>query len=171
MKTETWKTLRGSGWRGGAVLAAWPTVKQLGVIADDWRTDEGLCVVSWNEDDVRPWAAAAHPEILSPGTEPAVVPQLDPVVKEGMKTMTLLVNPNNHLAGSFDRQVAVAILLTLHDARYPLPPEQLYAWGLANNWPARAHVKDASKRHGCRVHGPGAPPGSQGRVRSCPARS
>lgn len=132
----TWKTLNNARWGGGPVLAAWPTEKHLVDIDGDRRTS-ALCVLSWAPNDTAAWASAHQPEQLSPGASAAAPATIaDPVIVEGMKTLTLLVNHANNLAGSMDRRDAVNVLLTLHEAGYPLEPAQLYTWALANGWPA-----------------------------------
>ncbi len=65
VQTETWKTLWGSRWPGGAGLAAWPGRDQIAKLDADPRT-RALCVLSWTEGDVTAWRAARQPEFLSP---------------------------------------------------------------------------------------------------------
>lgn len=134
--SATWRTLNGGvRWTGGVVLAAWPDTKHLAEIADDRRT-AGLVVLTWSENDVSGWAAAAQPEILSPGVTIGTATISDPVVEKGMETVTALVNHGNSLAGSLDRRDAITVLQTLHDGRHRLDPEELYAWALAHSWTA-----------------------------------
>lgn len=136
VKTETWTTLRGSGWSGGAVFAAWPDDKHLAQIAGDRRTT-ALVVLSWNPQDVAGWAAAVQPLMLSPvgAATPPPAALSDGVVEQGLITLTRMVNHANNLAGVLDKRDAVAVLLTLHDNGHRLEPEPIYAWGLANGWP------------------------------------
>lgn len=136
VKTETWQTLRRGLWTGGPVFAAWPSAEKLAEIADDYRTT-ALVVLSWNKRDVRAWAAASQPAMLSAGAATPAVPGPDPVVVEALKTLTVLVNHANNLAGSMDKRDAIAVMLTLHDAGYRLQAEPIYAWALGNGWPAR----------------------------------
>jgi hypothetical protein len=136
VKTETWRTLMGSGWRGGPVLAAWPDQQKLAQIDGDRRTS-ALCVLTWSERDVAAWVTAHHPDVLSPGVvAPAAAALTDPVVVRGIDSLTMLVNQNNHLASTFDRNLAVAVLLTLHDGGHRLDPEGIYAHALSSGWPA-----------------------------------
>jgi len=51
-------------------------------------------------------------------------------------TLTQSVNHANAPAGSMDRRDAIAVLLTLHDGSYRLVTDDIYAWALANGWPA-----------------------------------
>lgn len=137
VQTETPRTLLSSGWSGGPVFIAWPTAETLATIADDRRT-KALVVLSWNPSSVQAWAAAAQPEMLTAGSvsaEPATL--ADPVVEQGLLTLTATVNHSNNLAGSLDMRDAVAVLLTLYDGRHRLEAEPIYAWALANGWPAR----------------------------------
>jgi hypothetical protein len=130
----TWRGIR--EWRGGPVLAAWPNRVKLGEIADDRRTT-ALCVVPWAPGELDAWQAAANPEVLGPAVARIVISTLDPVVIEGLKVLTARVNHSNNLAGSLDHRDAVAVLRTLKKARYALPASDVYAWSLANGWPAR----------------------------------
>ncbi|HEY5475388.1 MAG TPA: hypothetical protein VIK11_01620 [Tepidiformaceae bacterium] len=137
VQTETWKTLSGSRWTGGPVLAAWPDEKHLAQIDSDGRTS-ALCLLVWNDRDAAGWAAAHQPEQLSPGASmPAPASVADPVVGEGLKTLTALVNHGNQLAGSMDHRDAVNVLQTLQDGGHRLDPQGIYAWALANGWPAK----------------------------------
>ncbi|KUH70733.1 hypothetical protein AU184_03790 [Mycolicibacterium novocastrense] len=130
----TWRS-PARGWNGGPVLAVWPTREKLGEIAEDRRT-RALCVVPWVKGEVDAWAAAAMPELLGP----AVMPEhksLDPVVVQGLKTLTQSVNMGNNLAGSLDHRDAVAVLRTLKDGGYRLLPDAIYSWAIANGWQTR----------------------------------
>lgn len=131
----TWRS-PARGWSGGPVLAAWPTREKLGEIADDPRT-KALCVIPWVKGELDGWTAAAMPELLGPAIAVENATTLDPVVVEGLKTMTSLVNMGNNLAGSLDRRDAVAVLRTLKDGGYRLPPDPIYSWAIANEWSTR----------------------------------
>ncbi|GCE44197.1 hypothetical protein Rhow_008495 [Rhodococcus wratislaviensis] len=129
----TWRG-RVLGWSGGPVLAAWPDRQKLGEIAADPRTT-ALCVVPWAQGEVDAWSAATTPELLGPATAPQLKGEpLDPVVVEGLKTLTAMVNHGNDLTGALDRRDAVAVLRTLRDAGYRWNPERVYAWALGNDW-------------------------------------
>ena len=132
--TATWRSGLDQ-WRGGPVLALWPSRQKLGDIADDRRTS-ALCVVPGNARDVEGWIAAVDPELLGDTTR-APAEALDPVVVEGLITLSRHVNHGNQLAGSLDHRDAVWVLKLLHGAGYRLPPAALYAWALAHDWPAR----------------------------------
>lgn len=132
---STWRSSTRE-WSGGPVLAAWPSREKLGEIADDPRT-RALCVIPWVKGEVDGWATAAKPEILGPASSPQPESSLDPVVVEGLKTLTDSVNLGNNLAGSLDHRDAVAVLRTLKDGGYRLPPDPMYSWALANGWHAR----------------------------------
>jgi len=131
-------TWRGSitGWAGGPVLAAWPSREKLAEIADDPRT-RALCVIPWGANNVAAWDAAAAPERLGVGTAAPSMPTLDPVVIEGLRQLTRMVNHANNLAGALDHRDAVAVLRELHRGGYSLPADGVYSWVLANGWPAR----------------------------------
>ncbi len=138
--TETWKTLNNARWSGGPVLAAWPSEERLALIDGDRRTT-ALCVLAWNPKDSAAWASAHDPQILSPGIGPSPAVQLDPVVEQGLMTLTRLVNHSNNLAGSMDRRDAVVVLRTLHEGGHRLDPDAIYAWALSNDWPGRGALR------------------------------
>lgn len=131
----TWRG-RVGGWSGGPVLAAWPTRDKLAQVADDRRT-QALCVIPWADEETTAWEQAAQPELLA-GASPADAGlELHPVVVVGLTHLTRMVNHANNLAGSMDHRDAVAVLRTLHKGSYRLPADAVYAWALANGWPAR----------------------------------
>lgn len=142
----TWKL--GGQWSGGVVLAAWPTREKLGQIADDDRT-RALVVVPWAGGATDSWAAAVNPDRLGPAPvrsahgasdsaeSDARTSRLDPVVVEGLRHLTVVVNHANNLAGSMDKRDAIGVLRMLHKAGYALPPDLVYGWALAHGWPAR----------------------------------
>jgi hypothetical protein len=122
------------GWRAGARGLA--ESRQLAEIADH-RGVRALCVVPWSEGEVDAWAAAVQPELLLGAEERPVRAIIDPVVVEGLKSLTLMVNHSNNLAGALDRRDAVAVLTTLHRGGHRLDAEAIYSWALANGWPGR----------------------------------
>lgn len=125
-------TRRVAGRTGACAVAIAP---EMGDMADDRRTT-ALCVVPGNIRDVEGWIAAVDPELLGAAKGASAEP-LDPVVIEGLLTLTRQVNHDNQLAGSLDHRDAVWVLKLLHGAGYRLPPQAVYAWALAHGWPAR----------------------------------
>lgn len=125
------------------VLALWPDREHLGAISDNRRT-RGLCVIPDDDQEAAPWATATKAVCLGAEAAPAAEPagtgrlaRLDPVVVQGLLTLTMLVNHGNNLAGTADHRDAVAVLLTLHDGGHALPADQVYEWALVNGWPSR----------------------------------
>ena len=134
----TWKSF--GSWAGGAVLAAWPTTERLAEVADDPRT-RALCVVPNSPTEVAAWVRAYRPVTLPPTLavatpEPALI--ADPVVVEGLKTLTAIVNVTSLYASGGDRDKAVEVLLTLHDGGHRMNADDARAWALAHGWSARA---------------------------------
>lgn len=80
-----------------------------------------------------------------PAAEPAGTGRtgalLDPVVVQGLRTLSNLVNHDNNLTGAMDEDDAVAVLRTLHDGGYALPAELVHAWALANGWSQSGAVR------------------------------
>ena len=94
-----------------------------------------LCVITWNEDAIRPWVSAVRPTVL--GDRSAwedLTPELDPVVVEAMKSLTLTVNHNNTISAGFGKDMVVSSLLALHDAGIRMDGEAMQGWTLANGW-------------------------------------
>lgn len=136
VEVGTWRGGSTVSWSGGPVLATWPNREKLAEIADTHGVT-ALCVIPWVDAEVKAWQAATDPVLLAGAISPAPAPVLDPVVIEGLKTLTSSVNHANHLAGSLDRRDAVAVLRTLKQGGYELNPDGIYAWALANGWPGR----------------------------------
>lgn len=133
----TSRTRNVADWYRGPVLAGWPGPDDLGQLAEDGRVT-ALCVIPHALEEVAAWAAVADPVHLGagPGPMPATAP-LDPVVVEGLKALSSMVNHGNQLAGSMDRRDAVAVLTALSRAGHVLEPAGIYGWAIANGWPAR----------------------------------
>jgi hypothetical protein len=135
VRVATWRA-RPAGWGGGPVLAAWPSRDKLAEIADRGGV-RALCVVPWADGEVDAWAAAANPVLLLGAKAFAAGAVSDPVVVEGLKSLTLMVNQSNHLAGALDKRDAVVVLTTLHRGGHRLDADAIYAWALANGWPGQ----------------------------------
>jgi hypothetical protein len=132
-------TITGRGMqfvRGGPVLVAWPRMDDLGEIQRSAARITALCVVSWNDDEIRPWVRAVKPQILGDGTawENDEEADLDRVVLEAMKSMTGMVNHNNTISAGYEKDVVVSMLLALRDQGYVLDGAAIQGWALANGW-------------------------------------
>lgn len=76
-----------------------------------------------------------RPDILGDGSEwEDLTPQLDPVVVEAMKSLTLTINHNNTIAAGYEKDDVVSVLLALHDARIPMDSDAMQGWALAHGW-------------------------------------
>lgn len=74
-------------------------------------------MIGWSGNDTAGWLTAYQPTLLADGDAPATAPAIsDPVVVEGMKTLTAMVNHGNNLAGAMDKRDAVDVLMRLRDA-------------------------------------------------------
>ncbi|WP_143261812.1 hypothetical protein [Allokutzneria sp. NRRL B-24872] len=131
-------TSRGASFirSAGPVLAVWPDMDALGQISRSGSRVKALCVAAWVEEWVRPWVTATQAEVLGDVQVWAEVSasDVDPVVEEAMKGLTLTVNHNNTIAAGFEKDQVVGTLLVLHDAGYELDSEELQGWALANGW-------------------------------------
>ncbi|MGW7712369.1 hypothetical protein [Streptomyces sp. NPDC054771] len=155
-------TGRGGGFiRGnGPVLMAWPDMADIGKLAQyGGHHIRALCVITWNEDEIRPWVTAVRPSILGDGSAwEELTPELDPVVVEALKSLTLTVNHNNTISAGYEKDMVVTCLLALHDAGIPMDAEAMQGWALAHGWSGKnperlaKYVEDinAGKRPRCR---------------------
>ena len=152
----------GSHIRNGPVIMAWPDMDDIGAVVRSRISS--LCVIAQNEDAVRSWVSAVNPTILGDGTAwETTTPDLDPVVVQAMKSMTLTMNHNNTISGGYEKDNVVGILLALHAARLPMYPEAMQGWALANGWsgdnPKRLarYVKDINSGKRPRTRSPVPP--------------
>lgn len=156
-------TGRGGGFVQGTgpVLMAWPDMDDIGsLIQRGGHRIRALCVITWSEDRIRPWVRAMSPRILGDGSawedhEPL---ELDPVVVEALKDLTVTVNHSNAISAGFEKDMVVSALLALHAARVSMDSGAIQAWALANGWSGKnpqrlaGFVDDinAGKRPRCR---------------------
>lgn len=155
-------TGRGGGYvRGrGPVLMAWADMDDIGkLMQHGGRAVRALCVVTWNEEWIRPWVSAVRPQLLGDGSAwDDSTPELDPVVVEAMTGLTAMVNHNNTISAGFEKDMVVSTLLALYDAGIRLDGTAMQGWALAHGWagsnPERLakYVDDvnAGKRPRCR---------------------
>ncbi|MGC5365609.1 hypothetical protein ACPXCE_28720 [Streptomyces sp. DT24] len=155
-------TGRGGGFiRGnGPVLMAWPDMADIGKLAQyGGHHIRALCVITWNEDEIRPWVTAVRPSILGDGSAwEELTPELDPVVVEALKSLTLTVNHNNTISAGYEKDMVVTCLLALHDAGIPMDAEAMQGWALAHGWSGKNPERlakyvegiNAGKRPRCR---------------------
>lgn len=131
-------TGRGGGFirAAGPVLMAWPDMDDIGeLVRHGGVRIRALCIVTWNEDEIRPWVTAVSPTILGDGSAwEDLTPELDPVVVEAMKSLTQTINHNNTISAGFDKDMVVS---TLHDARIPIDGDAMQGWALAQAGPGR----------------------------------
>ncbi|WP_204809180.1 hypothetical protein [Mycobacterium riyadhense] len=120
----------------GPVLMAWPDMDDIGeLVRFSSHMIRGLCVITWNADRIRPWVTQMRPDILGDGSEwENVTPELDPVVIEAMKSLTLTINHNNTIAAGYEKDDVVSVLLALHDAGISMDGDAMQGWALAHGW-------------------------------------
>jgi hypothetical protein len=131
-------TGRGGGFISGKgpVLMAWADMDDIGKLVQHSAHDiRALCVITWNEHGLRPWVSSVRPTVLGDGSVwEKLTPELDPIVVEAMKSLTLTVNHNNTIAAGFEKDMVVSTLLALHDARVRMDAEAMQGWALAHGW-------------------------------------
>lgn len=117
----------------------WADMEDIGKLVQyGGRGIRALCVITWNEDAIRPWVSAVRPTVL--GDRSAwedLTPELDPVVAEAIKSLTLTVNHNNTISAGFEKDMVVSSLLALHDAGIRMDGEAMQGWTLATDGPVR----------------------------------
>lgn len=119
----------------GPVLMAWADMDDVGELVRYSRGIRSLCVITWNEDRIRPWVAAMKPEILGDGSAwQDLCTDLDPIVVEALKGLTLTVNHNNTISAGFEKDQVVGVLLALRDAGVPMDADAMQGWALAHGW-------------------------------------
>lgn len=120
----------------GPVLMAWPNMDDIGeLIRFSSHMIRGLCVSTWNADRIRPWVTQMRPDILGDGSEwRDLTPELDPLVMEAMKSLTLTINHNNTIAAGYEKEDVVSVLLALRDAGIPMDGDAMQGWALAHGW-------------------------------------
>lgn len=120
----------------GPVLMAWPNMDDIGeLVRFSSHMIRGLCVITWNAERIRPWVTQMRPDILGDGSEwENRTPELDSVVIEAMKSLTLTINHNNTIAAGYEKDDVVSVLLALHDARIPMDSNSMQGWALAHGW-------------------------------------
>lgn len=142
LSQQSWvRTITGRGMsfvHGGPVLAAWPRMDDIGEIQRSASRIAALCVVAWNEQEIRPWVRAIKPEILGDGSaweqDEDDVEDLDPVIIESLESITLMINHNNTISAGYEKDVVVSTLLALRKGGYRMDGEAAQGWALANGW-------------------------------------
>lgn len=130
-------TGRGSTWpsRPGPILMAWPDMDEIGEVLRFAPRVRGLCVITWNPDQIRPWVTAVRPEILGDGSEwETLTAPLDPIVIEALKSVTLRINHNNTIKAGYEKDDVVSVLLALHDGGVRMDAGAMEGWALAHGW-------------------------------------
>lgn len=133
----------------GPVLMAWADMDDIGELVRYSRGIRSLCVITWNEDRIRPWVTATKPDILGDGSAwENICADLDPVVVEALKGLTRTVNHNNTISAGFEKDQVVGVLLALRDARVPMDADAMQGWALAHGWSGKNPERLAQYVHG-----------------------
>jgi hypothetical protein len=131
-------TGRGSGLvrARGPVLMAWPGMDEIGeLMRSSSHHVRALCVINWNEDELRPWVSAVKPTVLGDGSPwEETTPALDSLVVAAMEFLTRTVNHNNTISGGYEKDVVVSVLLALRKGGVSMDGAAMQGWALANGW-------------------------------------
>jgi hypothetical protein len=125
------------GWRGGPVLAPWPTGEVLSEISDHLsKRITAVCLLEWGEDEyLRAWVRAQNgTNLLTGDAAPGEEELLSPVVTAAMEDMSRIVNHANGLVQQFDKEYAIQTLQRLVRAGYTFDVDNLVAWALAHGF-------------------------------------
>lgn len=139
-RVESYATLRRSPWRGGPVLAPWPSDKVLGALDDDLAPPTAVVIIEWGDrkDYVRAWLASHGARNLHTGEiAGASTDLISPVVEAAMRDLSQQVNHNNGLVQATDKADAVRTLQALVRAGYRYDVDGLTAWAAANGFTTR----------------------------------
>ncbi|WP_162256316.1 hypothetical protein [Arthrobacter sp. Soil736] len=107
----------------------------IGELVRSGRGIRAICVITWNADRIRPWVTAMNPDVLGDGSDwKTLSPDLDPIVVEALRGLTLTVNHNNTISAGFEKDQVVGVLLAMRDARIPIDADAMQGWALAHGW-------------------------------------
>lgn len=122
----------------GPVLMAWADMDDIGqLVQHGGHRIRALCVITSNEDAIRPWVSAIRPTVLGDGSaREDLTPELDFIVVEEMKYLTSAVNHNNTISAGHEKDVVVSVLSALHNAGVRMDGRAMQGWALANGWSA-----------------------------------
>lgn len=128
----------------GPVLMAWPDMDDIAKVASN-RHIRAMCVITANENQIRPWVTAVGPSILADGSAwESSTSALDPILVEALKGLTLTINHNNTIAAGFEKDQVVGVLLALHKAGIPMNGPAMQGWAIAHGW-SRENPKRLAK--------------------------
>lgn len=117
-----------TSWRGGPVLAAYPT-KELLDMLDDMRMITEILVVPWRLAEVQYWIDTWTPlEIRSSAPAPRAISVKNPVVVEALKTLTQTVNLSTGISHPSDRLATIDLFRRLKEAGEHFDPSEVRAW-------------------------------------------
>jgi hypothetical protein len=124
-------------WRGGPVLAPWPTQHVLSTIADriaDRTT--AVCLLEGKDDEyLRAWVRAqGGRNLLTGDPAPGEDELLSPVVTVAMEFLAGDVNHANGLVGTYDKEITIRTLQALVRAGYTFDVDNMVAWALAHGF-------------------------------------
>ncbi|GAA5194644.1 hypothetical protein GCM10023346_22640 [Arthrobacter gyeryongensis] len=73
------------------------------------------------------------PDVLGDGSDwKTLSPDLEPIVIEPLRGLTLTVNHNNTISAHFEKYQVVGVLLALRDARIPMDADTMQGWALCS---------------------------------------
>ena len=127
---DAWK----AGWRGGSVLAPWPSERVLSEISSTLaRSITAVCVVEWGEQPFQSAWLEEHGAVSLLTGEPRSqgTQLLDPVVRFALLELSDAVNHNNALISAYEKSYAVRTLQQLVSAGYRFEVENLCAFALS----------------------------------------
>ncbi|MEE9261472.1 MAG: hypothetical protein V3U95_02700 [Dehalococcoidia bacterium] len=117
-----------TSWRGGPVLAAYPT-KQLLDMLDDMYGITEILVVPWRLAEIQSWVDTWGPQKLGSSVPaPQAIYIENPIVVEALKSLTDTVNLSTGILHPRDRQAAIDLFQRLRQAGKQFNPSEVRAW-------------------------------------------
>lgn len=127
------RSAQAQGWRGGpTVLFSPPNVNVLAWF-DRSRLVTALCVVQGSRYDTTAWARAYGPVDLTTGLHYPPGPRVAPAVEQALTALNVSMGGSS-MRTSRDVAEAIRTLRTLAAEGYPIDPDDLESWALANDW-------------------------------------
>lgn len=134
---------RQHGWGGAErVIALWPDRKTLGEV-DAIPNTKALAVLTWNLDEVMPWAVGVGAEdVLGEASTDAGPPAIgEPLTLGALRSITNAANLSTGLSHPSDFDTALSALKELQRQGRTLDRDAIEAWAVGAGWSYR-HARE-----------------------------
>ncbi len=138
---ESPKTVHGSNWTRGAILAPWASDEVVRCIDDELSgRATAVCVIGWMPGKHDSWIAARQATNLLSGETVISSPASligDPVVRLAVDHASSFVNHNNGLVQSDDKTWAIRTLQMLLQGGHTFTADEIGTYAMATGWTGR----------------------------------